>query len=180
MGWPLIYVVRRGFRNEDQWGELLLRSMDGRSWEKFCSSYELPWIEDAKGKSASKKSRIKEGDYDLKVRVNGPKGWRLELIGTSHRKNIQIHRAHKSMYIQGCILPVDFVDFRNEPVSGIGPVEILKKGDKKIQVRSEALMENIKSRYNALSTGKAGRPIITIAATLPAYYQTGASRNMTA
>jgi hypothetical protein len=50
------------------------------------------------------------------------------------------------MEIKGCILPVDFTDFRNEPASGIGPVELLKKGDAKIETRSIMLMKRIRAR----------------------------------
>jgi hypothetical protein len=41
------------------------------------------------------RSKIREGTYLLEVRTDGLKGWRLELKGTGHRRNIQVHRAHR-------------------------------------------------------------------------------------
>jgi len=76
------------------------------------------------------------------------------------------------MYIEGCILPVDFIDFRNAPSSGIGPVEILEKGDPKIEQRSIALMKKIKTTYELLKPGKKGNPTIAIWAILPAIHRT--------
>jgi hypothetical protein len=86
-------------------------------------------------------SRIKIGTYDLKPRIDGPKGWRLELNNTGHRKNIQIHRAHSSMFIQGCILPLSFNNLSENK---------LTKGDPVIQTQSVGLMNKIKLRYEAL------------------------------
>jgi hypothetical protein len=171
MSWPLQALSRRGFQNADNWGTLLIMAPSG-NWEVLSHSYELPWKEDDKGRSKSSASRIVEGVFELHVRSDGPKGWRLELLNTGHRENIQVHRAHKSMYIEGCILPVDFIDFRNEPSSGIGPIEILKKGDAKIERRSIALIKKIKARYDVLKEGKKGNPTIAIWAILPAVYRT--------
>ena len=167
MSWPFLHVRRRGFRDDDNWGTLFIVD-DAGAWQKLCHTYELPYLEDALGRSKSKVSRIAESEYELKVRTDGTKGWRLELLRTNHRKNVQVHRAHKSMYIEGCLVPVDFEDFKNTPESGIGPVETLKKGDAKIQSRSIALMGTIKARYEELRAGKQGRPTILISATLPA------------
>lgn len=108
----------------------------------------------------------------MHVRSDGPKGWRLELLNTGHRQNIQVHRAHKSMYIEGCILPVDFIDFRNAPSTGIGPIEVLQKGEPKIERRSIALMKKIRERYELLKADERGNPTITICALLPAYQRT--------
>jgi hypothetical protein len=69
------------------------------------------------------------------------------------------------MYIEGCILPVTFEDFRENAKSG---AKQIKKGDTSIQRKSEGLMSAVRSRYDALKTGKSGRPTITIAARLPA------------
>jgi hypothetical protein len=49
------------------------------------------------------------------------------------------------MYIEGCILPVDFIDFRNIPASGVGPIELLQKGEMKIEIRSKMLMNKIRA-----------------------------------
>src|ERR1043165_9566885 len=48
--------------------------------------------------------------------------------------------------IEGCILPVDFVDFENRPFGGIGPVELLKKGEMKIEARPVLFMKRIRNR----------------------------------
>jgi hypothetical protein len=167
LAWQFLFAQRRGFRSSDQWGTLFVRSTVV-GWEQLSRTYELPWREDARGRSMANKSRIKEGEYELQVRKDGPKGWRLELLNTGHRRHIQIHRAHRSLYIEGCLLPVDFLDFRNEPASGVGPIELLKKGDRKIQARSISIMEQIRLRYEQLSRGQNGNPTIVIAATLPA------------
>ena len=100
-------------------------------------------------------SLIKIGVYDLKPRSDGPKGWRLELQNTGHRSNIQVHRAHKSMFIEGCILPVHFYEFS---ASG------LQKGDPEIQSKSVELMNKIKIRYDLLNPTKQGNAQIIIAA----------------
>jgi hypothetical protein len=144
-------------------------AQEGSGWEWLCYSYELPWIEDATGKSKSSKSRIRIGTYDLKVRTDGNKGWRLELKGTEHRENIQVHRAHKSMYIEGCILPVHFNDFGEAG---------LKKGQESIQTHSVALMNRIKARYDKLKGQNSGDPQLTIAAILPPMHRVGASRTV--
>jgi hypothetical protein len=147
-------------------------------WEKLCYTYELPWKEDSHGESLKKKSRVVEGTYEMRVRTDGAKGWRLELLGTGHRENIQVHRSHKSMYIEGCILPVHFNDFNAADDSGLVPVKI-KKGDMTIQNHSVALMEKIKERFNVLSAPgligmpnllRKGSPEVTISALLPPYY----------
>ena len=107
-------------------------------WEFLCYSYELPWVPDKQGKSTKSKSCIESGIYEMYLRSDGEKGWRLELIGTKHRTNVQVHRAHKSLYIEGCILPVNF---QGE----------FKKGNKKNQDDSVALMRQIRQRYEDLA-----------------------------
>ena len=62
------------------------------------------------------------------------------------------------MFIQGCILPLNF--------NNLSP-SMLKKDDPQIQTQSVALMNQIKNRYNTLKIGKSGNPSLTIAATLP-------------
>jgi len=111
------------------------------------------------GRSRNNLSRIRLGSYELMPRTDGPKGWRLELQNTGHRSNIQIHRAHRSMYIEGCILPVHF-NARSD--------DFLQKGAAMIQTQSVALMSMIQSRYESLSSQFSGNPALTIAATLPA------------
>lgn len=169
MNWEFLFVLRRLYRGSDQWGKLYIRSATADAWEFLSYTYELPWKEDPSGKSLPKKSRIREGTFPLRVRTDGPKGWRLELLDTEHRGNIQVHRAHKSMYIQGCILPVHFEDFRDPD-----HVEVaLRKGQLIIQRRSEKLIAQIKNRYEQLVSGKSGLATITISALLPASIETG-------
>lgn len=161
MSWEFIYIVRRTYQGDDNWGEMHIKTATG-SWARLCYSYELPWqvYESGalKGRSKNDVSRIKIGTYNLKPRSDGPKGWRLELQNTGHRSNIQIHRAHPSMLIQGCILPLKFNNLSASK---------LKKGDPQIQTQSEALMNQLKNRYITLKTGKKGNPSLGIAATLP-------------
>lgn len=164
MSWDFFVIVRRTYQGDDNWGEMFIRTSTG-TWERLCYTYELPWDTFKSGtllgKSKNNLSRIKVGIYDMKPREDGPKGWRLELQNTSHRSNIQIHRAHSSMFIQGCILPVKFNHFSR---SG------LKKGDPLIQTQSIALMNIIRNRYEKIAKGKTGNPSLTIAATLPAMH----------
>ena len=162
MAWDFLFLVRRLYRSSDDWGKLFIRTRSNE-WEFLSYTYELPWQEDTRGNSLAKKSRIKEGTYQLIVRSNGPKGWRLELLETGHRRNIQVHRAHSSMYIEGCILPVYFEDF----IDPGHPKETIKKGQAKIQKRSVELMKKIEERYEDLKEGKSDRPTIVISALLP-------------
>ena len=141
-----------------------------KKWEWLCYTYELPWKVDAAGKSIKKLSRIKMGIYELMIRTDGPKrtalppgkGWRLELQGTGHRTNVQIHRAAPNLYIEGCILPVHSNSFNIAAVKSTGSMPI--------QTQSTALMDKIQVRLiNLLGSGTAtGSPTLTIAETLPA------------
>ncbi len=162
MSWDFLYIKRQSFQNSNNWGVLYIKTLDD-SWEKISYTYELPWKTNESGplinKSKNNLSRIKIGSYDLKPRSGGPKGWRLELQSTGHRENIQIHRAHKSMAIEGCILPVHFNNFTESNIS---------KGDAVIQTQSVTLMQEIKTRYDELSQSNTGNASISIAAILPA------------
>lgn len=162
MSWEFIHVQRKVFQGSDNWGVMYIKTLNG-DWEKLCYSYELPWKTfdsgPLQGKSKNSESRIKIGNYNLLPRSDGPKGWRLELQGTGHRKNIQIHRAHKSMFIEGCILPVHFNNFTESQLS---------KGDAVIQTQSVALMQDIKARYDQLKVQNNGDASIVISAMLPA------------
>jgi len=161
MAWEFLYLQRDVYQGDRNWGLLFIKT-DSDEWEKLSYSYELPWKTygsgSKEGKSISSQSRIKIGVYDLKPRSDGPKGWRLELQNTGHRSNIQVHRAHKSMFIEGCILPVHFYEFS---ASG------LQKGDPEIQSKSTELMNKIKTRYETLNPTKQGSAQIVIAAMLP-------------
>jgi len=164
MGWPFLYLVRELYHGSNPWGTLFTAeyALGNRlpAWEKLCYTYELPWKADQKGKSITGKSRIDIGIYEMDLRGDGPKGWRLELIGTEPRKHIQLHRAHKSMYIEGCILPVNAMQFAPFPFG-------LEK-DELTQFFSETLMDVIRMRYERLARTQTGNPTIEIAAKLPA------------
>ena len=73
------------------------------------------------------------------------------------------------MYIEGCILPVNFIDFRNAPASGIGPIQMVKKDDLNNEQRSVQLMNLIRQRYDLLKVANTGNPTISIQAILPLY-----------
>lgn len=165
MSWEFIFIKRQVYQGNNNWGDMYIKTASD-TWEKFCYTYELPWVTFKNGvhvnKSKTNISRIKIGTYDLKTRNDGPKGWRLELQNTGHRTNIQIHRAHSSMFIQGCILPLNFNNYS---------INKLEKGDPLIQTKSINLMNSIKSRYETLKVGKTGNPTVQIAATLPAIYK---------
>ena len=98
----------------------------------------------------------------MDVRSDGPKGWRLELQNTGHRSNIQIHRAHRTMAIQGCILPVHFDDLSQSPPN---------VGSNIIQTRSVALMQQIHSRYYQVHGS--GKATVLITGLLPPMVDTG-------
>lgn len=166
MAWNFLYIVRRNFHGDDNWGEMYIRTTSGR-WEWLSYTYELPWKSDNDGKSLKNVSRIKIGTYELSIRTDGQirrlggKGWRLELQNTGHRTNIQIHRAAPSLYIKGCILPVHINSLQGENI---------KKGDFRIRTKSEEIMDKIESRLTALSkTGNnKGKPTVKISANMPA------------
>lgn len=168
-----LHVVRRTFHGDHNWGELYIKTTDGK-WEWLSYTYELPWKGDDEGKSVNDVSRIKIGIYALVVRTDGTerklggKGWRLELQGTGHRNNIQIHRAATSLRIKGCILPVHFNTLQGDSV---------RKGDIRIRSMSENIMDKIKSRLEALNgTGNnKGNPTVNIAAKMPAQLLTNRS-----
>ncbi len=164
MVWDFIHIVRRNYHGDDNWGELYIKTTDDK-WEWLSYTYELPWKPDTSGKSTNNISRVKIGTYDLTVREDGDsrdlggKGWRLQLKPTGHRNYIQIHRAHSSLYIEGCILPVHF-----NTLSG----DSIQKGDIRIMNKSVELMEKIEKCYDTLKKGKKGDPTLTISAVMPA------------
>ena len=166
MAWDFLYIVRRTYHSDNNWGDMYMKTTDGK-WEWLSYTYELPWKSDDAGKSKNTVSRIKIGEHELKVRNDGKKrtlngkGWRLELQETGHRTNIQIHRAAASMYIEGCILPVHFNNLHADSIMA-GDIRILKK--------SIELMDKIKERLETLKVShkQKGNPTVMIAAKLPA------------
>ncbi len=163
MGWPLLSVRREEWMGDNRWGQMYLRSIP-TGWEYLCYSYELPWLPDQAGRSRNDVSRIRTGFYDLKIRKNEPKGWRLELLGTGHRENIQVHRAAPNLFIQGCILPVHFRPTNTRVQPAFNPVN---------QVESVKLMEKIKAQYDFLVELEQGNPQIQISGMLPAAVDRG-------
>ena len=169
MAWEFLYMVRRDFHGDNNWGDLYMKAADNKKWEWLCYTYELPWKADAHGRSVNDESRIEMGVYELTMRMDGlkreerGKGWRLELQNTKHRNNVQIHRSAPNMFIKGCILPVHFNTFQGSAI---------KKGDKIIETQSTEIMDQIQSRLINLMMKKVGnttgRPTLTIAETLPA------------
>lgn len=167
MSWEFLTLYRGQLKAKSGWGSFYILT-ENDEWEFLSYSYELPWHAYTSGRlagdSQSDISRVKVGYYELKPRADGPRGWRLELQKTGHRTNIQIHRAHKSMYIKGCILPIHFKNFSTSQ---------LTKGDKIIQSKSEDLMKKIKKRYTTLKKNKKGNAVIVITAQLPPLLDTG-------
>ncbi len=155
MGYELLYVHRLSKRKDETIvGHMYLKKPDAKKWEQLCYSYELPLKTDSSGKTKKEVSCIAANTYEMKVRIGGNKGWRLELMSTGHRDNVQVHRAHKSLYIEGCILPIT--------ASGA-------LGGDQAQSESVELMGKIKEAYDAWKAkGQAGRPTITITYGRPA------------
>jgi len=166
MSWDFLYIVRRTYHGDDNWGDMYMTTLDGK-WECLSYSYELAWNPDESGKSKNKISRIKIGTYNLAVRNDGltreagGKGWRLELLNTGHRHNIQIHRAARNLYIEGCILPVHFNTLQGNSI---------KRGDPRITLKSVELMDKIQERHESLQNKnkQRGNPSLNISAKLPA------------
>lgn len=71
-------------------------NLDG---EVLCYTLELPYIG-----NINSISTIPPGHYTGFVRVDGDKGWRIELENVQGRKNIQIHIGNYTSQIQGCTL----------------------------------------------------------------------------
>jgi len=64
---------------------------------RLCT-LELPFMDNINNVSS-----IPTGSYSAKVRTDGSKGWRLELI-VPGRSNIQIHSGNIPSDVRGCIL----------------------------------------------------------------------------
>ena len=160
MSWPFLHLNRQTYKSSDSWGTLYIQEMN-KAWEKLCYTYELPWIIDGSGKSKKDKSRIHIGTYEMKVRQDGPKGWRLELMGTDHREFIQLHRAHHTLYLKGCLVPIAFKDKSYD-----------FQGSTAVEQNSILLMQKIKQRYEELRLLNLGNAAIEISACLPAMVPT--------
>jgi hypothetical protein len=181
MSWEFLHLFRRAWQSRDPWGTLYMSDGKG-NWERLSYTFERPWFTDEKGLSQKTYithglrhpgSRITEGLFELEERSDGAKGWRLQLIGTGPRTEIQIHRAHKSLYIEGCILPVSFMDFCEQSPDG-ALVRVIKKGDQQITDASLTIMRRMRDRYHSLvkqHPKRDDRATILVAAYLPPYYR---------
>lgn len=96
MSYPLLHLVRIGESELGTYGGLYLVKKTTGNWTWLSQAYELPWKSNAEGKSKNYTSRIKVGTHKMhertsgKSRLNGGKGWRLELEKTDHHDNIQV------------------------------------------------------------------------------------------
>jgi Family of unknown function (DUF5675) len=68
--------------------------------EAICYVLERPWEHNAPAASS-----IPLGTYVAKIRVDGPKRWRVELQGVPGRGNVQIHIGNTIADSIGCLLP---------------------------------------------------------------------------
>jgi hypothetical protein len=66
---------------------------------KLCNALELAWRN-----NMTNISSLPLGIYEGFVRTDGSKGWRIELVGSGDRKNVQIHIGNKTADSIGCIL----------------------------------------------------------------------------
>lgn len=62
--------------------------------------------------------KIPAGTYSAFIRTDGPRGWRIELVGVSGRTNIQIHIGNYPWQTTGCTLLGTGANASNCTVSG--------------------------------------------------------------
>ena len=62
-------------------------------------------LEKPPGNNAPYVSAIPQGTYKVKVRTDGDKGWRLELVDVPDRPNVQIRIGNYPEDTVGCLLP---------------------------------------------------------------------------
>ena len=70
-----------------------------------CYVLERPWQGNAPEISA-----IPGGRYTAIIRIDGAKGWRIELEDVPQRGNIQIHVGNRPADSKGCLLPGISID----------------------------------------------------------------------
>jgi len=97
----LTVVIERNMTCFDQstMGRLLIDNIE------VAKTLELPWRD-----NKNDISRVPAGTYSAKMRVDGPRGWRVELLDVpGTRENIQLHVGNYASEIQGCILVGDSI-----------------------------------------------------------------------
>jgi hypothetical protein len=87
-------------------------------------------------------SSIPKGTYDAKIRTDGNKGWRIELIGVPRRDNVQIHVGNYTGEIEGCILIGTIVDLNNCSVTNNYRHEAMQKLQNKFNEFTRDLILN--------------------------------------
>lgn len=155
-------------------------------WKPLCLTYEQPLILTSNGKTRKgrsikdpkgvlKGSCIRKGNYPLKIRKDGEREWRLELItgGTSesHRKNVQIHRSGHTLPSLGCILPIDSITYNalkekdtDSDNQGLTDSErkIIARGNARLKSISMGYMSQIKMYYDMMDFKELQPALLTI------------------
>jgi len=78
--------------------------LNGRKELQIGKTLELPWKN-----NETNISRVPVGVYKAKIRSDGKRKWRIELMGVigvsgHERKNVQIHIGNYQRQIRGCVL----------------------------------------------------------------------------
>jgi len=97
----LTLVIERNMTCFDQstMGRLLIDNVE------VAKTLELPWRD-----NKNDVSRVLAGTYAAKMRIDGRRGWRVELLDVpGPRENIQLHVGNYASEIQGCILVGDSI-----------------------------------------------------------------------
>jgi hypothetical protein len=87
-------------------------------------------------------SSIPKGTYDAKIRTDGTKGWRIELLDVPNRGNVQIHVGNFTSEIEGCILIGTNVDLGNCNVTNTYRHEAMEKLQNKFNQFTQDLILN--------------------------------------
>ena len=174
--WVFMHICRRHVDDNDNYGFLWVPTAD-KAWEFYSYTYELPWVPLPDQRSTNNVSRIEEGLYPVMFTGTTNKYnyyFQLDTTNTAaaHRFSILVHRASPKLIIEGCILPVHFIDEvvvnvdRQQQTSWPsyvgGDLEKAVIGDAGIQTRSEALMLGLRDRFDALKAIWAGTPYIRL------------------
>src|SRR5262249_10511743 len=87
--------IERKFRSEECSSGYL--SINGKA---MCYVLERPWLD-----NLPEISSIPAGTYAASVRIDGSKGWRIELKNVPERTNVQLHIGNTTADSIGCLLP---------------------------------------------------------------------------